>query len=72
MPANFPTVYVTQQSGPDRPEYVTMSLLNSVQRDAKRVYESHKHRLPAVPRIPLVEATPVPATPLFAPQELTA
>jgi hypothetical protein len=49
-----------------------MSLLNTVQRDAKRVYEAHKHRLPTVPKIPLVEATPVPATPLFAPQELTA
>lgn len=41
--------------------------MNRVKQDAKNTYEQHKNRFPAIPRIPLVEATAVPATCLFTP-----
>lgn len=49
-----------------------MERLYLVKQGAHQAYEQHKHHLPAVPRIPLVEATPIPAEPLFAPQTFTA
>ncbi|KAF1848991.1 uncharacterized protein K460DRAFT_83878 [Cucurbitaria berberidis CBS 394.84] len=49
-----------------------MEKLHTVKRDAKATYEQHKSHLPNVPRIPLVEATMVPAKSLFAPQEIQA
>ncbi|KAJ4303287.1 hypothetical protein N0V90_002180 [Kalmusia sp. IMI 367209] len=64
--------YVAQQHGEDRPEYVSMEHLHTVKRDAKMTYEQYKSRLPDVPRIPLVEATMVPAKNLLAPQEIEA
>lgn len=66
-------VYVTQQySNTERPEYISMATLRRVKQDAKTVYEEHKDHLPDVPRIPLVEAMPVPARSLFAPQDIEA
>jgi hypothetical protein len=56
-----------QTSGYEKPEYVSMIHLDKVKRNAKTTYEQHKDKLPAVPRIPLVEATPVPAKCLFTP-----
>jgi hypothetical protein len=48
-----------------------MARLQSVKKDAKNVYEQYKRYLPDVPKLPLVEATMVPAKNLFAPQEIT-
>jgi hypothetical protein len=49
-----------------------MEALSKVKKNAKRIYEKHKGYLPDVPRIPLVEATTVPAKSLFAPHEFEA
>ena len=64
--------YVAQEYGGEFPEYVTMEKLESVKSEAEKTYQRYKNRLPPVPRVPLVEATAVPATPLFEPQELIA
>ncbi|OAL47014.1 hypothetical protein IQ07DRAFT_647285 [Pyrenochaeta sp. DS3sAY3a] len=64
--------YVAQQSGGARPEYVSMELLRAVKEEAKNTFNKHKHHLPEVPRIPLVEAAMVPAKSLFNPQRLEA
>jgi ubiquitin-protein ligase len=64
--------YVPQENGPDRPEYVSMEKLRDVKRYAKESYDAHKHGMPAVPRIPLVEATMNPADTLEFPQEIIA
>jgi hypothetical protein len=66
------SVYVPQEYGSPRPEFVTMAHLSSVKRSAKKVFERYKTRLPDVPKIPLVEATAVPAKRLFVPQEIKA
>jgi len=63
--------YVAQQHGADKPEYVSMALLYSVKTEAKKTYEKWKSQLPDVPRIPLVEATMVPAKNLFHPQSIS-
>jgi hypothetical protein len=47
-----------------------MAHLQRVKQDATITYEQHKSVLPDIPRIPLIEATTVPAKSLFAPQEL--
>jgi hypothetical protein len=47
-----------------------MKKLHGVKEDAKNIYEQHKSHLPEVPKLPLVEATMVPAKSLFKPQEL--
>lgn len=64
--------YVSQQSGYELPEYVTMEKLEYVKNEAEKTYKMYKNRLPPVPRIPLIQATAVPANPLFEPQELLA
>jgi ubiquitin-protein ligase len=66
------SVYVPQEYGPDRPEWVTMEKLSDVKRYAKESYHDHKHCMPAVPRIPLVEATEVPAKALAFPRDIIA
>ncbi|KAI0104651.1 hypothetical protein GGR51DRAFT_224166 [Nemania sp. FL0031] len=53
--------YVPQQYGAEMAEYVSMEKLETVKNDAKETYEKYKHLLPALPEIPLVEATAVPA-----------
>ena len=65
-------VYVAQQYGEDRPEYVSMERLHTIKRDVASTYEQHKNRFPDMPRIPLVEATMVPAKSLFEPKEIKA
>jgi hypothetical protein len=65
-------VKVAQQSGGSREEYVSMEKLARVKKGAKYVFDQHAHHLPPVPSIPLVEATMVPAKPLFDPQTLEA
>ncbi|KAF1967860.1 hypothetical protein BU23DRAFT_559012 [Bimuria novae-zelandiae CBS 107.79] len=64
--------YVTQQGGGEKAEYVSMELLSRVKQDAKRTFKEWKSHLPAIPRIPLVQATSIPAKNLFAPQEIRA
>lgn len=64
--------YVAQEYGGELPEYVTMEKLESVKSEAEKTYRKYKSRLPPVPRVPLIEATAVPAIPLFEPQELIA
>ncbi|KAL1597279.1 Ubiquitin-conjugating enzyme E2 6 [Paraconiothyrium brasiliense] len=64
--------YVTQEYGPDQPEYVSMENLRTVKDSAFRTYKRYKDQLPDVPRIPLVEATTVPATCLFSPRKIVA
>ncbi|KAJ4346479.1 Ubiquitin-conjugating enzyme E2 6 [Didymosphaeria variabile] len=64
--------YVAQQFGNDRPEYVSMENLRKVKESVTRTYKRYKDRLPDVPRIPLVEATTVPATCLFSPRKIVA
>ncbi|CAI6094904.1 unnamed protein product [Clonostachys chloroleuca] len=59
--------YVPQEIGPDRPEYVTMEKLHNVKQYAKESYNTHKDRMPAIPQIPLVEATMVKAKQLNFP-----
>ena len=49
-----------------------MSRLRQAKYDAKKTFETYKSRLPEVPRIPLVEATAVPAKSLFAPSTIEA
>lgn len=64
--------YVPQEFGSDRPEYVSMERLREVKRNAKESYDAYKHCMPPVPRIPLVEATMIPAKPLAFPREIMA
>jgi hypothetical protein len=49
-----------------------MKKLHAVKEDVKKIYEQHKRHLPEVPKLPLVEATMVPAKSLFEPQEIIA
>ncbi|KAI1166208.1 hypothetical protein F5B18DRAFT_607738 [Nemania serpens] len=64
--------YVPQEYGPARPEYVSMEKLEAVKRAAVSVYHRHKHLIPSIPRIPLVEATMVPAEQMSFPDTITA
>ncbi|CAH0052383.1 unnamed protein product [Clonostachys solani] len=64
--------YVTQESGLDRPEYVSMEMLRNVKLYARSSYNTHKDRMPAIPQIPLVEATMVEAKKLDFPPEIIA
>lgn len=65
-------VYVTQEYGSDRPEYVSMERLRTVKQGAKKTYELYKDIFPEVPMIPLIEATMVAAKSFFEPQEIIA
>jgi hypothetical protein len=49
-----------------------MERLQTIKKDALATYKKHKKLFPRVPRVPLVEATMVPATSLFAPQTFKA
>lgn len=64
--------YVAQQGGGEKEEYVSMEKLDKIKSDARSTYNQHKDSLPDIPRIPLVDATAVPAKNLFEPQEFTA
>ncbi|KAH8662463.1 hypothetical protein BX600DRAFT_437855 [Xylariales sp. PMI_506] len=64
--------YVPQETGSDRPESVSMEKLGRVKLYAKESYDEHKHRMPAVPQIPLVEATMVQAQEMEFPREIIA
>ncbi|PVI01934.1 hypothetical protein DM02DRAFT_613356 [Periconia macrospinosa] len=64
--------YVTQQYGGERPESVSMGRLNEVKQGARKTFSEYADRLPTIPRLPLVEATPVEATPLFSAQTIQA
>ncbi|KAI1811481.1 hypothetical protein GGS20DRAFT_562664 [Poronia punctata] len=63
--------YVPQEHGGAIPEYVSMEKLASVKRYATEAYRKHKHLIPQVPAIPLVEAKPVPANQLAFPSTIT-
>ncbi|KAI1190862.1 hypothetical protein F5B17DRAFT_385376 [Nemania serpens] len=64
--------YVPQQHGSATPEYVSMEKLRSVKSAAVSVYDTYKHLLPSIPRIPLVEATMVPAEQMSFPDTIIA
>ncbi|KAJ2988183.1 hypothetical protein NUW58_g4113 [Xylaria curta] len=63
--------YVPQQRGGEIAEYVSMEKLDTVKKAAKETYEKYKHLLPIVPKIPLVEATAVPAKQMSFPSTIT-
>lgn len=61
-----------QQGGGEREEPVSMEHLESVKQITNVIWDRKKSHFPnPIPRIPLVEATRVPAKPLFAPQKIT-
>ncbi|KAI1357262.1 hypothetical protein F5Y08DRAFT_346956 [Xylaria arbuscula] len=53
--------YVPQEGGYERAEYVSMEKLAEIKKAAGETYEKYRDLLPTLPRIPLVEATMVPA-----------
>ncbi|CAG9978369.1 unnamed protein product [Clonostachys byssicola] len=64
--------YVPQEGGYSRPEYVSMETLRNVKLYVRESYNAHKDRMPAVPQIPLVEATMVKAKQMNFPPEIIA
>ncbi|KXJ90103.1 hypothetical protein Micbo1qcDRAFT_164593 [Microdochium bolleyi] len=66
------SLYVPQEYGPDKPEYVSMESLRVVKENVRRTYEAHKKSLPpTLPRAPLVGAARVRAVELVFPAEMT-
>ena len=53
--------YVPQEYGSDQPEYVSMEKLKKIKADNAATYMQYKHLVPAIPEIPLVDATEVAA-----------
>ncbi|KAH7382669.1 hypothetical protein DE146DRAFT_669459 [Phaeosphaeria sp. MPI-PUGE-AT-0046c] len=63
--------YVMQQGGYEREEPVSMDHLHSVKENTNMIWRREQSHFPnPIPRIPLVEATTVPAKPLFSPQKI--
>jgi len=58
------TPRVPQQYGGDLPEHVTMEKLASIKWEVRRTVEKHKDVVGALPEIPIIRATPIPAKPL--------
>ena len=67
------SLYVPQDYGGDRAEFVTIGNLRIAKENAQRAYDEHKQSLPkTVPKAPLVAATRVRATELEFPATITA
>ena len=63
--------YVPQVlGGTERAEYVSVEQLDTTKKGARETYEKYKHLLPELPRIPLVEATMVPAKQMSFPKTI--
>jgi ubiquitin-protein ligase len=59
------TPRVPQEYGPDLLEFVSMEKLESIKKQVSNTYHDHKSRIPRLPVIPTIVATPVPAEPLI-------
>ncbi|KAJ1323069.1 Ubiquitin-conjugating enzyme [Microdochium nivale] len=66
------SLYVPQEYGPDKAEYVSMEALRLVKDNVRRTCEAHKQLLPPViPRPPLIAAARVRARELAFPASMT-
>ncbi|KAI1428355.1 hypothetical protein F5Y12DRAFT_733325 [Xylaria sp. FL1777] len=63
--------YVPQIDGSVRAEYVSMGKLRGIKEAARATHHKYKHLVPELLRIPLVEATAVPAKQMAFPSTIT-
>lgn len=62
---------VPQQAGGDRDEPVSMGKLHEVKAAARATFQEYRDRLPPIPAIPAIAATPIPAEQMPFPSKIT-